>query len=201
VLISGVGSNLQSLIDYEGGSTEIAVVVSDRLDAAGLVKAEAAGIPTVVVQQNLYRDRDEFTEAICDAVDRFGVRGLVLAGFMKVLGSAAIARFPDAIINVHPSLLPSFPGANAVEQALAHGVTYTGATVHFVDEQVDHGPIIAQQPVRILEGDGVESLHSRIQAVEHMLLPDAVDAFGRGALSVTGRRVLWNSAVLSEGVR
>ncbi|MFV2000427.1 MAG: phosphoribosylglycinamide formyltransferase [Acidimicrobiia bacterium] len=201
VLISGVGSNLQSLIDNETGATRIAVVLSDRADAAGLQKAAAAGIPTVVVERLASQDRDEFTEAICDAVDRFGVRGIVLAGFMRVLGGAAVARFPDAIINVHPSLLPSFPGAHAVEQALAHGVTHTGVTVHFVDEEVDHGPIIAQQPVPILDGDDVDSLHSRIQAVEHLLLPDVVDAFGRGALGVAGRRVRWNRAVLAEGVR
>jgi len=201
VLISGVGSNLQSLIDNETEATRIAVVLSDRSDAAGLLKAAAARIPTVVVEWHAFRNRDEFTEAVCDAVDGFGARGLVLAGFMRVLGGAAIARFPDAIINVHPSLLPSFPGANAVEQALAHGVRHTGVTVHFVDEEVDHGPIIAQQPVPILDGDDVDALQSRIQTVEHLLLPDVVDAFGRGALSVAGRRVQWNRAAHSDGVR
>ncbi|GMQ98537.1 MAG: phosphoribosylglycinamide formyltransferase [Acidimicrobiia bacterium] len=201
VLISGVGSNLQSLIDNGTGSTRIVAVLSDRPRAAGLLKAEAAGIPTAVVDWREFRDRDRFTEVMCEAVDRFGARAIVLAGFMRVLGSLAIKTFPDAIINVHPSLLPSFPGANAVEQALAHGVTHTGVTVHFVDEEVDHGPIIAQQPVPILDDDDVDSLHARIQVVEHRLLPEVVDAFGRGAISVAGRRVQWNSAVLSEGLR
>jgi phosphoribosylglycinamide formyltransferase-1 len=116
---------------------------------------------------------------------------------MRILSPAAIQRFPDAIINVHPSLLPSFPGAHAVEQALEHGVAVTGVTVHFVDEQVDHGPIIAQEAVRVLEGDDAESLHSRIQVVEHALLPEVISAFGRGEIGVNDGVVRWGSRVVA----
>jgi len=200
VLISGTGSNLQALIDTMGGDYRIAVVLSDREDAPGLRRARKAGIPTVVVPWSSHGDRDGFTDAVCDAARRFGAEALVLAGFMRILGPSAITAFPDAIINIHPALLPAFPGAHAVEQALAHGVRYTGVTVHFVDEQVDHGPIIAQEPVAILPGDDVESLHARMQTVEHRLLPRVVSAFGRGELAVEGRHVHWRQPTQTRGV-
>jgi len=201
VLISGTGTNLQALIDSPSPTYRIACVVSDRDSAGGLERADKAGIPTVVVEWAEFQDRDEFTEAICDAVAEFGVGGVILAGFMRILGRSAIAEYPDAIINVHPALLPSFAGANAVEQALTHGVTQTGVTVHFVDEQIDHGPIITQQPVPVFANDDVASLHGRIQAVEHVVLPGVVDAFARGALSVSGRHVRWDEAMAKGLVR
>ena len=114
---------------------------------------------------------------------------MVLAGFMRILSPTAIERFPNAIVNVHPALLPAFPGAHAVPQAIDHGVKLTGVTVHFVDEEVDHGPIIAQEPVAVYGDDDVESLHHRIQAVEHRLLPDVVSAIGAGHVTVDGRIV------------
>ncbi len=199
VLVSGTGSNLQALIDRNDGSYRIVAVVSDRHAAGGLARAAAAGIPSEVVPWPGAQDRDRFTDAVCAAARRYGAEGLILAGFMRILGPAAISAYPDAIINVHPALLPAFPGAHAVEQALAHGVAYTGVTVHFVDEQVDHGPIIAQQPVEVLPDDDVATLHARIQEVEHTLLPEVVGAFSRGELSVEGRRVLHRQPANAEG--
>lgn len=192
VLISGSGSNLQALIDNEtgGGSAySITLVISDRPGVEGLERAEAAGIATRVVAWSDHASRTSFTEAICDAAKESEVEALVLAGFMRILSPSAVRRFPNAIINVHPALLPAFPGAHAVPEALAHGVALTGVTVHFVDEEVDHGPIIAQEAVSVYSGDDEASLHARIKAVEHRLLPKVVDAFGRGLVRVEGRHV------------
>jgi phosphoribosylglycinamide formyltransferase-1 len=200
VLISGTGSNLQALIDQADDAYRIAVVIADRPDAAGLGRARTSGIPTEIVSWSSFSDRDSFTDAVCGEARDAGAEGLILAGFMRILGPSAIAEFPDAIINVHPALLPAFPGAHAVEQALEHGVRYTGVTVHFVDEEVDHGPIIAQEPVAVLPNDGVESLHARIQTVEHSLLPRVVSAFGRGELAVEGRHVRWMQPTHADGV-
>jgi phosphoribosylglycinamide formyltransferase-1 len=116
---------------------------------------------------------------------------VVLAGFMRILSAPFIERFPDRVLNIHPSLLPAFPGARAVEDAIAHGVIVTGLTVHFVDEQVDHGPIVVQVPVHVHPGDSATSLHARIQTEEHEIYPPVVEAFVQGRLSVEGRRVLW----------
>ncbi len=197
VLISGSGSNLQALIDA-GARGEldciIRVVIADRHDARGLDRARDAGIATEVFPLKDFDDRVSFTSAICDAATSHGATGLVLAGFMRVLAPNAIERFPNAIINIHPALLPAFPGAHAVDLALEHGVAITGVTVHFVDEQVDHGPIIAQTAVRVHHDDDRETLHARIQEVEHRLYPKVVAAFGRGDLVVEGRRVHWVGA-------
>ena len=192
VLISGGGTNLQALIDAERASSigyRIAVVISDRPMVAGLERAAAASIATEVVDWARFASRESFTDAICDRAEEHGARGLVLAGFMRILAPRAMERFPHAIINIHPALLPSFPGARAVPLALEHGVTLTGVTVHFVDEQVDHGPIIAQEAVPVLPGDDADRLHARIRTVEHRLYPKVVDAFGRGQLRVEGRQV------------
>jgi phosphoribosylglycinamide formyltransferase-1 len=200
VLISGSGTNLQTLIDASSADDfgcALTVVISDNSRAPGIARAERAGIPVVVVDWAANGSREQSTSAVCDLADQFGVEAIVLAGFMRILSPAAIQRFPDAIINVHPSLLPSFPGAHAVEQALEHGVAVTGVTVHFVDEQVDHGPIIAQEAVRVLEGDDAESLHSRIQVVEHALLPEVISAFGRGEIGVNDGVVRWGSRVVA----
>lgn len=158
---------------------EVGVVLSDRASAAGLGKAEAKGIATSVVDWSAFADRPSFTRAVCDAVEAAGCEIVVLAGFMRILSADAVQRFPDRIVNIHPSLLPSFPGAHAVEEALEHGVGWTGVTIHIVDELVDHGPILRQEPVPIEPGDTVDSLHSRIQAVEHRIYPETVIAFAR----------------------
>ena len=194
VLVSGSGSNLQALLDAIASDRDfgaaVVVVISDRPDAGGLDRARAAGIPAEVVTWADHPDRNEFSAAVCDAAARHGAESLVLAGFMRVLGPVAIERFPDRILNVHPALLPSFPGTNAVEEALEHGVKVTGVTVHFVDEEVDHGPIIAQRAVPVLPADTVEALHARIQAEEHRLYPTIVRAMAHGEIAVAGRTVL-----------
>lgn len=176
VLVSGSGSNLQALIEG-AGDYRIALVLADRDGIRALERAKEAGIPTRVVSWE--GDRARFTSEVCEAVESFGVELLVLAGFMRILGPEAIRRFPGCIVNIHPSLLPSFPGAHAVEQALEKGVRITGVTVHFVDEQVDHGPIIAQVAVDVTPGDTVESLHARIQEQEHRLYPAVVSDLAR----------------------
>ena len=156
--------------------------MSDRPDVTGLDRADAAGLPTDVVDWQSFPDRDAFTSAVCDAVEAHGCTFMVLAGFMRILAPEAVERFPGRIVNIHPSLLPSFPGAHAVEEALAHGVKLTGVTIHVVDELVDNGPILAQAAVDVLDDDDAESLHARIQAVEHRLYPRVVADFVLGRL-------------------
>lgn len=191
MLASGSGTNLQALLNVAGIRSQIAVVVSDRPDAGALIRASSAGIPTAVVRYRDHHDRTSFSMAVADVIEASGAKGVVLAGFMRILSPEFIARFPDRILNVHPSMLPSFPGARAVEDALAHGVRVTGVTVHFVDEQVDHGPVIAQVPVEVEEGDDAGSLHRRIQTVEHDLYPRVVQAFLAGDIYVVDGRVVW----------
>lgn len=185
VLVSGSGSNLQAIIDAAekpGYAAEIVVVISDRPDVKALDRASTAGIATEVVPWRDFTSRDDFTAAVCDTAERRGAAALILAGFMRVLAPVAIERFPNRIVNIHPSLLPSFPGAHAVQDALEHGVTVSGVTVHFIDEEVDHGPIIYQEAIPVLADDDEATLHARIQEVEHRVYPDVVDALGRGAL-------------------
>jgi phosphoribosylglycinamide formyltransferase 1 len=194
VLVSGSGSNLQAILDAAGRpgyAANVVVVISDRPDVKALDRAEAAGVPSVVVDWDDFGSRDQFSLAVCDVASREGAEALVLAGFMRVLAPVAIDRFPGRIVNIHPALLPSFPGAHAVRETLEYGVTVTGVTVHFVDEQVDHGPIIHQETVRILPDDDEASLHARIQEVEHRLYPEVIDALARGGLTIDGRRVRW----------
>lgn len=191
VLASGSGTNLQALIDTTDVASHIRMVVSDKAEAGALVRATDAGIETAVVGWRDHSDRDGFSSAVADLVDESGAKGVVLAGFMRVLSSSFIERFSNRILNIHPSLLPSFPGMNAVENALEHGVKVTGVTVHFVDEMVDHGPVIAQRSVPVEPDDTVESLHARIQVEEHDLYPTVVRALVRGDLTVDGRKVAW----------
>jgi phosphoribosylglycinamide formyltransferase-1 len=157
-----------------------------------LERAAVAGIPAVVVDWRDHRDREPFTTAVCDAADAAGAEALILAGFMRILGAEAVRRFPDRILNTHPALSPAFPGAHAIRDALDYGVKVTGVTVHFVDEQVDHGPIIAQEAVVIEPGDGEADVQARIQAIEHRLYPDVIDAFAKGNLTIGGRKVVWS---------
>lgn len=194
VLVSGGGSNLQALIDAartEACPYEIVLVISDRPGVQGLDRAVDAGLCTEIVEWAEYDSREAFTAAICSVAHRHGARAMILAGFMRILDRIAMERFPDAIINVHPSLLPSFPGARGVEDALEYGVRITGVTVHFVEEQVDCGPIISQRAIEVYPDDDAETLHARIQKIEHWLLPEAVEAFVRGNLRVEKRHVRW----------
>jgi phosphoribosylglycinamide formyltransferase-1 len=186
VLASGSGSNLQALL--EANIADPSVLITD-VECRAQDRARAAQIPTELVV--FEGDRAVFTDRILEVVSAYQVEALVLAGFMRILGPAAPNAFPDRIVNIHPSLLPSFPGRNAVAQALEAGVKITGVTVHFVDEHVDHGPIIAQQAVPVLPDDDVASLHARIQTEEHQLYPRVVDALMQGRLVVSDRRVIW----------
>ena len=195
VLVSGSGSNLQAIIDAAAADPDygatVVTVISDRPGVRGLERAAEAGIPTRVIPWHESPDRASFTKAVCEAAEDAGATALVLAGFMRILTKEAVDRFPNRILNIHPALIPSFPGAHGVRDALAQGVKVTGVTVHFVDEHVDHGPIIAQTAVRVLAGDTEESLHARIQVEEHKLFPEVVKAFAKGRLSIEGNTVVW----------
>lgn len=187
VMISGTGTLLQSLIDAER-SYDIGLVVADR-PASGLERAEAAGIPTAIVSPADYPDRDAWSSALADAVAASTADWVVAAGFMRILSPVFLDRFPNRVVNSHPALLPAFPGAHGVRDALAYGVKVTGCTVHLVDAGVDTGPIIAQQAVRVEPADDEDSLHERIKAVEWELLPQVVEQLVSGTLIVDGRKV------------
>jgi phosphoribosylglycinamide formyltransferase 1 len=191
VLISGRGSNLQSLIEAtKSGALDatIEVVVSNRADAAGLARARQAGIPTVVLRPQDYSGRLHYDTSIADVLRARGVDLVCLAGFMRLVGAPLLDAFPDRILNIHPSLLPSFPGLNAQAQALDHGVLVTGVTVHLVTAGLDEGPIVMQQPVPVLPDDTVETLSARILIEEHKLYPAAIKKVLDPGWRVVGRR-------------
>ena len=175
VLVSGSGTNLQALLDAEGrgalAPATIAVVVSNRPGVLALQRAAAAGKPAVCVDHRAYGSREAFEDELLAVLRAHAVEAVVLAGFMRILTPRFVGAFPQRILNTHPSLLPAFPGAHAVPEALAYGVKVTGCTVHFVDAGVDTGPIIAQACVPVLDGDDDARLHERIRAQEHALLP------------------------------
>ena len=182
VLVSGSGTLLQALLDaQESGELDARVVAvgSDRPDAHGLARAERAGVPTFVHPLAKGADRAAWDAGLTDLVAAHEPDLVVSAGFMKLVGPAFLARFGGRTINTHPALLPSFPGMHAVRDALAHGVTVTGATIFAVDAGVDSGRIIAQEPVRVLPGDDVGTLHERIKIVERQLLVDTVNELSR----------------------
>jgi phosphoribosylglycinamide formyltransferase-1 len=185
VLASGSGTNLQALLDASDLGGDIVGVLSDRPGAPALERAAARGVHAAAVP--LEGDRTAWEATLSDRVAVLRPDLVVLAGFMRVLSGAFVDRWP--VVNVHPSLLPAFPGAHAVEDALAWGVKITGVTVHFVDELVDHGPIIAQEAVAVHAGDTAGTLHARLQKVEHQLLPDVVRDWCAGRLIRDGRHV------------
>ena len=191
VLISGRGSNLQALIDaIRDGRLEatIACVISNRDDAAGLQRASAAGIETVVISHRGWPTRDDHDRAIVGELKARGVSLVCLAGYMRLVGAPLLEAYPNAVLNIHPSLLPAFPGIDAQRQALAHGVKVSGVTVHLVTTELDGGPIIVQRTVPILEGDTDETLSARILAEEHRAYPEAVGIVLGGGWRVDGRR-------------
>jgi len=171
VLVSGAGSNLQALID---AGIPVAAVASNVAGVAALARAEAAGAPAAVFALDAYPDRDGRDAAMADWLSLHGVDLVVCAGYMHLLRPIFLSRFPGRVVNVHPALLPAFPGATAVEDALSVGAAETGATVHLVDEGVDTGTVLRQEVVAVLPGDTPETLHARIQTVEHRLLPEVV---------------------------
>lgn len=194
VLASGRGSNLQAIIDrsLEGSiDVEVAVVISDVEDAPALERARRAGIPAVHVPPGRFRTKLEpdVEERYVEVLDGHGVEVVVLAGFMRILHDDFLRRYAGRIVNVHPALLPSFPGLNGQRQALEYGVKWSGATVHFVDAGVDTGPIILQAVVPVEDDDTVETLAARILKQEHRILPEALQLIAEGRLVTEGRRV------------
>jgi phosphoribosylglycinamide formyltransferase-1 len=192
VLASGRGSNLQAILDAIAGGrcpARVAVVVSDRKDAPALDRARQAGIRAVHLDPGAYPDRAAFDDAVAAVLDEHGVALVCLAGYMRVLSPGFVRRYRARILNVHPALLPAFPGLHAQRQALEHGARISGATVHFVDEGVDTGPIVLQGAVPVLPDDTEETLSARILAEEHRLYPEAIRLYAEGRLEVTGRRV------------
>ena len=193
VLISGRGSNLQSIIDAIASHrlhATIAAVVSNRSDAQGLQRARDAGVDAVHLSPRDYSDRDAYDRAVAELLLARGVELVCLAGFMRLVGRPLLDAFPNRILNVHPSLLPSFPGLDAQRQALEHGVRVTGATVHLVNAELDGGPIVLQAAVPVLEDDTVETLEARVLVEEHRLYPEAISLVLGGGWSIAGRRII-----------
>lgn len=193
VLISGRGSNLQALIDACAAPrfpAEIALVIANRADAAGLARAATAKIPAKVVAHGDFAKRDEFDAALDAALTQSGIGLVCLAGFMRILGSTFVRRWRDKLINIHPSLLPAFPGLDTHERVLAAGVRFTGCTVHFVREGVDDGPIIVQAAVPVQAGDDPDTLAARVLEAEHRAYPLALRLIAEGRVRVESERVI-----------
>ena len=192
ILASGRGSNLQAIIDaIEEGElcAEIGVVLSNKKEAQALQRAQKYQIPAISINPKRHPSREAYDAAVCEALEAHHVDLVVLAGYMRLLTRQLLGPFEGKIINIHPSLLPAFPGLNAQRQALAYGVKVSGCTVHFVDEEMDHGPIIAQSSVSVLEDDTESSLSERILVEEHRLLPEVIRRYEKGMLAVEGRIV------------
>ena len=191
ILISGRGSNLQEIIDAVAAKrlqARIAVVIANRADAAGLERAARAGIETLVLPHRDFASRAAYDLALAAALAEREVTLVCLAGFMRLLGAGFIAAFPNAVLNIHPSLLPAFPGLDAQRQALEHGVRITGATVHIVTPELDAGPIVLQAAVPVEDVDTVASLSARILEQEHRIYPEAIGIVLRGRWRIEGRR-------------
>ncbi|MGV1035611.1 MAG: phosphoribosylglycinamide formyltransferase [Candidatus Nanopelagicales bacterium] len=191
VLISGTGSNLQALIDAAAADypAQVVAVGADRAGIAGLDRAAAVGIPTFVVDPADHSDRGAWDQALALEIQRFEPDWVVSAGFMRILREGVLRAFPDRIVNTHPALLPAFPGAHAVRDAIAYGVKVTGCTIHLVDAGVDTGPVLAQASVELRRDDDEDSLHERIKVLERELLVDTIGRLCRQSLSISGRQV------------
>jgi phosphoribosylglycinamide formyltransferase-1 len=200
VLISGRGSNMQAILE---AGIPVAAVISNRADAAGLAIAAGHGVATAVVDHRRYASREAFDDALAAEIERHAPRLVVLAGFMRILTPRFVARFAGRIMNIHPSLLPQFPGLDTHARALAAGVARHGCTVHFVTAELDHGPIIAQAAVPVLPGDTEQALAARVLAQEHLLYPRAIRWFLDGDLVIEGGtvRVKGKHAQLVDGDR
>ena len=189
VLLSGGGTNLQAILDAAGRDYDVVVVASDKADAFGLERARGAGVAAVYADPKAYDGREAFNAGLVDVLREHQVELVCLAGFMRILAPNFVKAFENRILNIHPALLPAFPGAHAVQEALAWGVKVTGTTVHLVDEEVDHGPVVLQRAVAVEPGDTEETLHERIKAAEHELYPEAIRLFAAGRLKIEGRVV------------
>ncbi|HET9832480.1 MAG TPA: phosphoribosylglycinamide formyltransferase [Vicinamibacterales bacterium] len=191
VLISGRGTNLQSIIDAIGSgrlNAAIGIVISNRADAAGLARARDAGLQTLFLSHKEYASREEYDRALVAALRAHGVDLVCLAGFMRIFSAEMLDAYPQRILNIHPSLLPAFPGLHPQRQAIEYGVRYSGATVHVVDAALDGGPIVVQAVVPVADDDTEETLASRILAEEHRIYPEAIRVVLDGGWSVDGRR-------------
>ncbi|MEC7641264.1 MAG: phosphoribosylglycinamide formyltransferase [Nitrospinota bacterium] len=193
VLVSGRGTNLQALIDSierEELTAEIAIVISDRENALALERCRKYAIHSIFLDRKSHKDKKDFEQVIVGHLQDRSVDLVCLAGFMRILGSTLFQPFAGRIINIHPSLLPAFPGLAAQKQALEHGVKVAGCTVHFVEEEIDSGPIIIQATVPVHDDDDVESLSERILKEEHRIYPEAVQAIIENRLVISGRKVI-----------
>lgn len=192
VLISGSGSNLQSIIDaMEQGilDVNITLVLSNKKDAYGLERAAMHGLKSTVIEHTDFTSREEFDRAVVDEIQKSGAQAVILSGFMRILTPYFINSFPDRILNIHPALLPAFPGVDGQKQAAEYGVKMSGCTVHFVDEKMDHGPIIIQAAVPCFPDDDAGSAGSRILSLEHRIFPQAIQWLAQGRLKIMGRKV------------
>jgi len=192
VLASGRGSNLQAIMDSCSRGTipgQVAVVISDNPDAYALQRAKGANIPAVCVDPFVFNTKEDYEKEISNLLKDYGVELVCLAGYMRLVGTVMLKEFANRIINIHPALLPAFPGLHAQEQAWNYGVRYSGCTVHFVDEGMDTGPIILQSVVPVLQEDTPTSLAERILEQEHIIYPEAVRLFLEGRLRIKGRKV------------
>lgn len=193
ILISGRGSNMESLLAAVAAGTlpvRVAAVLSNRPDAAGLQSAAAQGVPTRVVDHKQFADRAAFDAAMSEAIDAFTPDLVVLAGFMRILSEGFVRRYEGRLMNIHPSLLPAFPGLHTHRKALDEGVRVHGCTVHFVTPTLDHGPVVVQAAVPVLDDDDEAALAARVLAQEHRVYPQAVRWFAEGRLRLVGQRVL-----------
>ncbi len=193
VLASGRGTNLQAILDaIKTGvlAARVGVVISDKKEATALERAREHSVTAVFIDPRAYPDRVAYDTAVVNALAEQKVEFVVLAGYMRLVSKAILEAFPNRVINVHPSLLPAFPGLHAHRQVLAYGAKVSGCTIHFVDEKVDHGPIIAQVSVPVLEGDTEESLSDRVLIEEHRLLPRIIQCYVEGKLTLDDRRVV-----------
>jgi phosphoribosylglycinamide formyltransferase 1 len=192
ILISGSGSNLQSIIDnIEKGALKatINIVISNNPLAFGITRAQKHGLPVIVVKQEDFKTRDDFDAELIRILKNHEIDLIVLAGFMRILTPDFLKAFPQKIINIHPSLLPAFPGIHGQKKAFDYGVKFSGCTVHFVEENIDSGPIIIQSVVPVLEDDTEESLAVRILNEEHRIYPQAIQFFAAGRIRISGRKV------------
>ena len=203
VLISGRGSNLEALIAAcatPGFPAEIALVISNREDAGGLAHATKANIATLVIPHKAYPSRETFDAALTNAIEKTGSELVCLAGFMRLLTPGFVARWRDRLINIHPSLLPSFPGLDTHQRVLDAGKSFTGCTVHYVRAEMDSGPIIVQAAVPVLAGDTADTLAARVLTAEHRAYPLALRLIGEGRVSVVGESALIDGAAAPAGV-
>ncbi len=203
VLISGGGTNLQSIIDAIEAKqldARIEVVLSNRADAYGLVRAKNHGIPTEVLDHKEFPSREAYDQAVVDLLQTRGVELVILAGFMRLLSPVFVKAYSNRIMNIHPALLPAFPGLHAQKKTLEHGVRFSGCTVHFVNEECDEGPIIIQAVVPVFPDDTNEILAARILRQEHRIYPSAIQLYAEGRLRVEGRRVFVDGLAKDEAL-